>query len=326
VSASTFEIKTAVRERVPLLLGLVGPSGSGKSVSSLRLATGIQRVVGGDIGAADTESRRLLAYADRWKFKHVDFRPPYSPDRYLAVIRALYDAGCRTIIVDSTSHEWEGVGGVLEMATAEVERMAKGDPAKAERVKMASWIKPKAEHRKFIAGVLQMDCNFIFNFRAREKIKPVKGGNPIELGFQAIAPDDIVFEMTWCGLLLPGCDGVPARSSDFVGERALIKTPDFFKPMLASGVQLNEDIGEQLARWAAGDSAGKAPSKPASQPVNQAIVDLLDGYAECVTEAQFNDLETKRKALWATALPGQKEQLKAASAACKSKLTEGANA
>lgn len=318
----SFEIKQAVRERVPLLLGLVGASGSGKSVSALRLATGIQRVVGGDIGAADTESRRILAYADRWKFKHVDFRPPYSPERYLAVIRALYDAGCRTIITDSASHEWEGVGGVLEMADAEVDRMAKGDAAKAERVKMASWIKPKSEHRKFIAGVLQMDCNFIFNFRAREKIKPVRGGNPIELGFQAIAPDDIVFEMTWCGLLLPGCDGVPAQHSEFVGEKALIKTPDFFKPMLASGVQLSEDVGEALARWAAGVPAQASAAAP-KPSANVAVVELLDAYAECDTRIAFDELETKRKALWAKAAAGAKEQLKQASDSAKARLDGG---
>lgn len=320
----TFDIKPAVRERVPLLLGLVGASGSGKSVSALRLATGIQKVVGGKIGAADTESRRLLAYADRWKFEHLDFRPPHGPADYLAAIRSLYDAGCRTIIADSASHEWEGVGGVLEMAAAEVERMSRGDAQKAERVKMASWIKPKQEHRKLIAAILQMDCNFIFNFRAREKIKPVRGGNPIELGYQAIAPDDIVFEMTWCGLLLPGANGVPAQSSDFVGERALIKTPDFFKPMLASGVQLSEDIGEQLARWAAG---GVAPvDKSAKAGATTAVVELLEGYHECLTEQSFGDLEVQRAAIWKTATAGQKEQLKAAKEAAQSRLAEGARA
>lgn len=318
---SSFEIKQAVRERVPLLLGLVGPSGSGKSVSALRLAAGIQRIVGGDVGAADTESRRLLSYADRWRFKHLDLKPPHGPDRYLAAVRALYDAGCRTIIVDSASHEWEGVGGVLEMAAAEVERMSRGDAAKAERVKMASWIKPKQEHRRFIAALLQMDCNFIFCFRSREKIKPVRGGNPIELGFQAIAPDDIVFEMTWCGLLLPGANGVPAQSSDFVGERALIKTPDFFKPMLASGVQLSEDIGEQLARWAAGDSA---PAKP--DAMSPTVLELVDEYSKCVTDNDFAFLKGEAAKIWKQLDKAAREQVTAAANKAAARLKEGKEA
>lgn len=316
----TFEIKQATRERVPLILALVGPSGSGKSVSSLRLAAGIQRVVGGDVGAADTESRRLLAYADRWRFKHLDFKPPHGPADYLAAIRSLFDSGCRTIIVDSFSHEWDGVGGVLEMAAAEVDRMAGGDYQKAQRVKMASWIKPKAEHRKLVAALLQMDCNFILNFRAREKIKPVKGGDPIELGYQAIAPDDIVFEATWCGLLLPGANGVPAQRSDFVGERALMKTPEFFKRIFQPGIQLSEDVGELLARWAAGDQP-----KPASNPP-PSFVELLDFYAACSTAQEFGDLEMWRSVIWKAATTGQKEQLKAAADKAKARLEEGAKA
>jgi ABC-type sulfate/molybdate transport systems ATPase subunit len=50
-----FEARDAVREHVPLLIGLTGPSGGGKTFSALRLATGIQQVTGGDIYFVDTE-------------------------------------------------------------------------------------------------------------------------------------------------------------------------------------------------------------------------------------------------------------------------------
>jgi ABC-type sulfate/molybdate transport systems ATPase subunit len=42
-----FEFVPAVRASVPLLVGLYGPSGGGKTFSALRLATGIQEVTGG---------------------------------------------------------------------------------------------------------------------------------------------------------------------------------------------------------------------------------------------------------------------------------------
>ena len=64
--ARTFEAKPAVRQKVPLLCGLVGPSGGGKTFSALRLATGMQQVSGGDIYIVDTEARRALHYADRF--------------------------------------------------------------------------------------------------------------------------------------------------------------------------------------------------------------------------------------------------------------------
>ena len=47
--ARIFTARPAVRESVPLLIGLTGPSGGGKTFSALRLATGIQTVTGGDV-------------------------------------------------------------------------------------------------------------------------------------------------------------------------------------------------------------------------------------------------------------------------------------
>ena len=77
----TFEDREAVREQVPLLVGLMGPSGGGKTFSALRLATGFQRVSGGDIFVIDTEARRALHYADRFKFRHIAFPAPFGPKK-----------------------------------------------------------------------------------------------------------------------------------------------------------------------------------------------------------------------------------------------------
>ena len=46
------------------------------------------------------------------------------------------------------SHVWSGDGGVLDWQEEELQRMSGGDWQKAERVKMASWIKPKVSHKK----------------------------------------------------------------------------------------------------------------------------------------------------------------------------------
>ena len=74
----TFEFKPATRERTPCMVGIVGPSGTGKTFSALRLATGMQKVSGGDVAVVDTEGRRALHYADKFKFLHLDFGPPPS--------------------------------------------------------------------------------------------------------------------------------------------------------------------------------------------------------------------------------------------------------
>src|SRR4029079_18921024 len=110
----SFDDKPAVRERVPLLVGLVGPSGGGKTFSALRLAKGFQRVTGSEVYFIDTEARRALHYADRFQFRHVAFGAPFGPLDYLAAIQHCVAKGAKTIIVDSMSHEHEGPGGVLE--------------------------------------------------------------------------------------------------------------------------------------------------------------------------------------------------------------------
>jgi hypothetical protein len=116
MTTRVFEDHEAKRGAVPLLVGLVGPSSGGKTFSALRLATGIQRVTGGDIFVIDTESRRSLHYADQFKFRHVPFPAPFGPLDYLAAIEYCVKRGAKVVIVDSMSHEHEGPGGVLEQS------------------------------------------------------------------------------------------------------------------------------------------------------------------------------------------------------------------
>lgn len=255
----------AVRERSPILIGLMGPSGGGKTFSALRLAKGIQSVVGGDIGVVDTEGRRALHYADRFKFRHLDFKAPFASLDYLAAIRQMVAAGCRTVIVDSMSHEHEGPGGLLDFWEAEIDRMAGDDWAKRERVKMLAIQKPKAARRALINGILNIEhVNLIFCFRAKESAKPVKGpGGKTEVvsqGFMPIAGDEFVFEMTLNALLLPNAGGVPTWESEERGERMMIKLPiQFREALLKSKAPLDEELGARLAKWAEGGS----PKPPA---------------------------------------------------------------
>src|SRR4051794_11748013 len=103
-----FTYQPAVRKAVPLLIGINSPSGGGKTFSALRLATGIQRVVGGDIAGIDTEANRMLHYADKFKFHHVPFGPPFSPMDYLEILEFVVSKDARTIVIDSASHLHDG--------------------------------------------------------------------------------------------------------------------------------------------------------------------------------------------------------------------------
>src|SRR5690242_12073227 len=135
----TFTAQLATRDRVPLLIGLAGPSSSGKTKSALRIADGIRSVTGGEVYGIDTEARRMAHYAGEHKFQHVEFNAPFGSLDYLAAIRFCVDAGASVVIVDSMSHEHEGPGGLIEFQEQELDRLAGNDWAKRERVKMLAW-------------------------------------------------------------------------------------------------------------------------------------------------------------------------------------------
>jgi hypothetical protein len=255
-----FEARDAVREHVPLLIGLTGPSGGGKTFSALRLATGIQQVSGGDIYFVDTESRRALHYADRFRFKHIPFEAPFGSLDYLVALQHCVKQGAGVVIVDSMSHEHEGPGGMVDLQEQIVTRMAGDDYAKRERVKMLAWAEPKAKRRQLINGILQLNCNFIFCFRAKNVSKPVKnpqtGKTEVQqMGYMPIAGEEFVFEQTLNALLLPGAEGVPTWFPEERGERTMVKLPEQFKGLAQRQKPLDETVGKHLALWARGDEA-----------------------------------------------------------------------
>jgi len=278
-SAETWEFKDAPAARVatPLLVGLVGPSGTGKTYSALRLATGMQRVTGGEVFFIDTESNRGLHYAPlpgekaepargKFTFRHVPFSSPYGSLRYLSAIEHCAKRGAKVIVVDSMSHEHDGIGGVLEQHQAEAERLAKEYKTTVDAVKMSAWGLPKANRRRLINAILtEMSVSCIFCFRAKNKLKLAtknerkEGVEAVQqLGFCPIAGEEFVFELMLKCLLLPGSEGRPAWASEYQGEREMMKLPGQFTHLFertskdALDVQLSEDIGQQLAEWAAG--------------------------------------------------------------------------
>lgn len=320
-TARKFEDFEAVRERVPLLVGLVGPSGSGKTMSALRLATGMQRIVGGDIYGIDTEANRMKHYADRFKFRHVPFGSPFDPLSYLAAVEHCVRKGARTIIIDSASHMHEGPGGTLEAHEAECVRLMAAWKTTRDKVQMSAWQKPKADLRRFLNTVLQLDVNTIWCFRAKEKLKIIPGQQPKPLGFMPIAGDEMVYEMTLNCLLYPASNGVPSWHPEELGERAIVKLPEQFKPILAKQKPLDEDIGEQLARWAAGEAGGALVQAPTPGATNDAP-SLISAYAKCNDKAEHARLEDQRRAAWSKLTKQQKAEVKAAADAAAKRSEE----
>lgn len=241
----TFTFRPAVRESVGLIIGLAGSSGSGKTYTAMRLATGIA-------GSArfcviDTEGGRAKHYADMFAFDHGDLHPPFSPERYADAIKAADDAGYPVIVVDSMSHEWAGEGGVLDMQ--EEDFKAKGY---SENSRMSSWIRPKMAHKQMVQRLLQIRGHLILCFRAEEKIDMIKEGGKTKVvpkegsggfkGWLPICEKNLPYELTVSFLLMAERPGVPLP----------IKLQEQHRALFPTDQPITEESGRAIAAWAAG--------------------------------------------------------------------------
>jgi hypothetical protein len=247
--------RPAVRQDTPLIVGLAGPTKSGKTMSAHRIAVGLAN--GGVVAMLNAEGARGHQYADKFKYVACDITPPYSPQRYTEAIEAAKQLNPAVLIIDSASHMHDGPGGLLEYHDAELDRMAGTDDwKKRERMTWAAWIRPKKDENAFIYAMLGIKCPVILCFRAKEKLRIVAGKPPIDLGWQPIASDRVSFETIFTVVLPPHCKGVPDLSISEMREP--------FDAMIPEGRPLDEQLGKRLAQWAAGAGAKESSPPPQS--------------------------------------------------------------
>lgn len=281
----SFELRPAKREAAPVLVGIAGPSGGGKTYSSLRLARGLAD--GKPFAFIDTENGRALHYADYFpEMQHGHLRAPFTPAAYTEAIVTADDAGYGVIVVDSMSHEWEGDGGVLKMQEAEFARMGSREGAR-----MASWIAPKTAHKDMVRTLLQVKAHVILNMRAEDKVEMVKVGDKTEvraketltsiLGWIPICERRLPFELTMSFLVTPDAPGVPKP----------VKLQEQHRAFVSLDVPISEETGRQLAAWAAGGSPAASTDKLSDEEIQEVVAIVT----RLLTDAEENDKRAERQ-------------------------------
>jgi hypothetical protein len=281
-----YQAVPATRSEEPLLLGMIGPPGGGKTLSSLKVAKGIQSVRGGDIIVIDTEGGRSRKYNDLIPFNIVELTNARSGD-FLECIKAQLLAKPAAIIVDSMSDEHEAY---LEWHDEMVPKMGNNE--------WAAWAKPKAARKQLISGILKIKTPLIFTFRAREKTKQdVQNGKKVvtNIGWQPVAPLEIVHTLDLTCILPPRADGVPVWKSDKIGEDFIIKLPNYLAPYIEAGKPLSEEMGAAFARWAQGSPVQHQRVAPAAPDQTQPPVtpsgaaDYIDRWNDIIQGATNAD-------------------------------------
>lgn len=163
--AFNFNVQEAVREKIAVKIALMGPSGCGKSYSALRLATGmidemrkrdVLEGTNGKILFANTEGPRGRYYAKEFKFDIVDLNPPYNPELFIDLINFAVQQKYSILVIDSSSAEWEGRGGCLDL-----QQQFGGN--------YQAWAKVTPRHDKFIDTMAYSPIHIISTMRGKDQ-------------------------------------------------------------------------------------------------------------------------------------------------------------
>lgn len=282
--------RKAVTSEAKPLVGLYAESGAGKTKSALLIAKGFT----GDmakVAMIETESGRGEAYADDpivGGYNVLSIREEFSPKTYGAAINAAEREQVQCLIVDSASHEWEGVGGVLAMAAANQEAGKKGPLV---------WQVPKIQHaREFMLRLTQTPIPLVIVcMRAKYPMYEVKpadverweragrpGGKPPKVGEWArswqLEPkqsDDILYEMFVHGWI--------DSEHRFHGTKY---TLDVLRTVFIDGEPITVDTGRRLAEWARG-------GKPAATAPGTAILSSQEALTPSQARKALTDAATR---------------------------------
>lgn len=182
------QIRKAERKRAKLRVGISGPSGSGKTYSALLVARGLA-TSWDKILLIDSENGSGELYSDLGEYNVLPLSAPYAPERYIEAIKAGEDAGMEVIIIDSSSHEWDGKGGCLEIN----ENLAK---AKYKGNTWAAWSETTPRHQKFIETITTSSAHVITTARAKTDMIQTDDKKVKKVGMKEVQREGFEYELT----------------------------------------------------------------------------------------------------------------------------------
>lgn len=233
-------IRKASKKSLPLKIGMIGTSGSGKTYSSILLAKGLIKdtskiiVIDSeetgdavDLEGYEAKKRGSDFYSSLGDFSVLPISPPFTPDKYVKAIDLAVSEGFRCIIIDSGTHVWEGPGGVLDIYNSYGGRFQ-------------DWAKANPHHYKFLEAIMKCPVHTIVTLRQKSEYAMIQEGPKHivkKVGLKAQQRDGFEYDLHVTfqiehetHLATIGKD----RTGLFEGR------PPFI---------INEDLGDELNQW-----------------------------------------------------------------------------
>lgn len=236
-------------------VALLGPAGSGKTYTALRLAHGLAE--GKPIAVFDTERGSASKYAGDpnpdggvFDFLVMDDMPDFAPKRYIQAIQDAERAGVGVLIFDSLSHAWSGPGGILEF----VDNKKSG----GNNNQFSAWRDATPLHNQLVDALLNARCHLIVTMRTKMEYVLEDDGKgrkvPRKVGLQPVQRDGVEYEFdVIMDLAESGAIVSKSRCSELAGKR-------FHEP--------GAGVAKLLQVWLQGGEV--APPRRVAAPVEEA--------------------------------------------------------
>lgn len=239
----------ATKKQARARIAFEGPSGSGKTYTSLVTA----RALGQRIALIDTEHRSASLYADEFEFDTLPL-DSYDPQLLIQALAVAAAAGYDVVVIDSLSHFWMGVDGMLEQVDRAAKRSSGGNT-------FGGWKDMAPVERRMLEAMLAFPGHVIATLRQKTEwvIEENERGKkvPKKIGLKAIQRDGLEYEFTIVGDLNHDNELIVTKSRCKSLAGAVIRKPD-------------EEFGRTILNWLEdGESSGPTVTELRDQAIDK---------------------------------------------------------
>lgn len=285
----SFTFTPAVRTKTKARVGIIGPTGSGKTLTALYIARGLAGPEG-RIAVIDSENGKAALYAGEVAFDHLALES-FSPVTYVEAIHAAEAAGYDVVVVDSLSHAWMGKDGALE----QVDKTAK----RYQGNTFAAWREVTPKHNDLVDALVRCKAHLVATMRAKTEYVLEDDGRgkkvPRKVGLAPIQRDGMEYEFDIVADMDQEHSFIVSKTRYRGLDNAVINKP---------GVELGEQIRAWLEEGVDAPPAPPAtiqsrPSLPGQQKTQRSAKERI---AELIDRAQVAGLDQNAiKAVWRSA-------------------------
>ena len=178
------EIRKSERKKAKIKMALQGPSGAGKTMSSILIAKSLSSNNLKKVTIIDTENGSADLYAHLGEYNVITLKPPFTPENYEKAIDLALGAGMEILIVDSLSHTWNEL---LDYHS------------KLAGNSFTNWNKVNPRLNSLINKILQCEAHVIVTMRTKQDyVLNQRNGKyiPEKVGLKSVMKDGVDFEFT----------------------------------------------------------------------------------------------------------------------------------